>query len=107
MSRDGPSARGLIRATLQSGLAKCTVTCRASSGQETLTIEREVEAAPRVYQDGIEELVDRSVLHAIEIYSQGDLRRIAEDEKLRLELIDRPNKQVIESTHPSAIRDRQ
>ena len=97
MSRDGPSARGLIRATLQSGLAKCTVTCRASSGQETLTIEREVEAAPRVYQDGIEELVDRSVLHAIEIYSQGDLQRIAEDEKLRLELIDRPNKQVIES----------
>lgn len=94
---EGNSIQGLIFATLQSGLAKCSVSRHTATGVDMLSIEREVDAEPRVYRDGIQELVDRSILHSIEIYSQGDLQRIAEDESLRLELIDRPNKSTVAS----------
>lgn len=96
-SANGNSTQGLIHATLQGGVAKCIVTKDSPTGRETLSVERELDAEPRVYRDGIQELVERSVLHNIEMYSQGDLQRIAEDEALRLELIDRPNKSTVSS----------
>lgn len=96
---EGSSMRGLVRATLQGGLAKCCVARTTLDGLETLTVERETDSQPRVYHDGIEQLVDRSILHEVEIYSQGDLQRIAEDEHRRLELIDRPNKKSLETLH--------
>lgn len=52
---------------------------------------------PQIYREGVRELSDSSVLQRIEIYSQGDLQRIAQDDKLRLELIDRPHKAKVDS----------
>ena len=39
---------------------------------------------------------DTSILQRVEIYSQGDLQLIAQDDRLRLELIDRPHKISVE-----------
>jgi ABC-type cobalamin/Fe3+-siderophores transport system ATPase subunit len=93
----GPSSKGLIRATLQGGIAKCSTVHNSATGPTVIEIERDVGSPPRLYRDGIEELADRSVLNCVEIYSQGDLQRIAENESLRLELIDRPNKPAIDA----------
>ncbi len=93
----GPSSRGLIRATLQSGLAKCSAVQQTAAGPQTVTVEREVGSPPRLYREGIQELADKSLLNCVEIYSQGDLQRIAEDERLRLDLIDRPYKHEIDA----------
>jgi energy-coupling factor transporter ATP-binding protein EcfA2 len=92
VTSDSPSTKGLIAATLEGGIAKCIVSNEISDGTDSFSIEREVGTSPRLYRDGIEELVDKTILHNIEIYSQGDLQHIADDESLRLELIDRPNK---------------
>ena len=95
-SASGPSSNGLIRATLQGGIAKCSTVRQSTSGPTIVTIEREVGSTPRLYREGIQELADRSVLNCVEIYSQGDLQRIADNESLRLELIDRPHKPTID-----------
>lgn len=94
-AHDAPSAKGLIRATLGQGTARCTIRQVGSDGPSGVTIERDVDSGPRVYRDDIKEISDRSVLDCIEIYSQGDLQAIAEKDELRLELIDRPNKALI------------
>lgn len=92
---DGPSGTGMILATLRSGIAKCRATAIGRDGHDDISIEREVDSAPSVYKNGIEELADQAVLHLVEIYSQGDLQQIAQTESLRLELIDRPNKAIV------------
>lgn len=92
---ESPSAQGLLRATLKDGLARCDIVQVDHTGDTKLTVERDIDSAPRVYREGIKELSDVSVLHSVEIYSQGDLQRIAECDELRLELIDRPNKAEI------------
>src|ERR1022692_470155 len=92
---ESPSAQGLLRATLKDGLARCDIVQVDHTGDSQLTVERDIDSAPRVYREGIKELSDVSVLHSVEIYSQGDLQRIAECDELRLELIDRPNKAEI------------
>jgi DNA repair exonuclease SbcCD ATPase subunit len=58
-----------------------------------------VDGETRIYQDGIREQADSEILHNIEIFSQGDLQRIAEDrnDSLRISLIDRPNASRIKS----------
>ena len=89
----------MIRATLGSAVAKCQVTAIGPDGHDDISIEREIEADPNVYKNGIEELADLGVLHMVEIYSQGDLQQIAQNESLRLELIDRPNKSVVMELH--------
>jgi hypothetical protein len=90
---------GMIRTTLGAGSIRCEVASENDSGTTSLLIERDVGNAPRVFQDGIREHADADVLHNIEIFSQGDLQRIAEDEndELRLALIDRPNARRIEA----------
>ncbi|MHB1557459.1 MAG: ATP-binding protein [Isosphaeraceae bacterium] len=60
--------------------------------ESTLTVEREPGIPPQVYREGVRELSDSSILQRIEIYSQGDLQLIAQDDRLRLDLIDRPHK---------------
>lgn len=92
---DSLSVQGLIRATLGDGQARCEILEDGREGLMNLTIERGMESPPRVYREGIKELSDLSILHKVEIYSQGDLQRIAENDALRLELIDRPHKTVI------------
>ena len=86
---------GVILETLGQNSVWCEVREVSVAGESKLTIERDVHAKPRVYREGIQELADTGVLNRIEIYSQGDLQRIAENDRLRLELIDRPHKIVI------------
>jgi hypothetical protein len=67
-------------------------------------VEREIGVAPQIYREGVRELADNTVLQQIEIYSQGDLQLIAQDDHLRLDLIDRPHKAIIDEY--KAQRDR-
>lgn len=52
---------------------------------------------PRIFVDGVREHTSRDLLHEIEIFSQGDLQRITEEDNdaLRLALIDRPHKNIV------------
>lgn len=91
----GGSHAGMLGATLGSGIACCRLTKVDHSDGDEITIEREVGGPSSIYRNGIEELADRDILHMVEIYSQGDLQRIARDPPLRLNLIDRPNQAEI------------
>lgn len=84
-------AYGLVAATLGAGTVRCTVIGEGDGEQNLLSVEREVDAAPRIYQDGVREHAQQDILHRFEIYSQGDLQRIAEGDEERLGLIDKPN----------------
>lgn len=88
---EGEPSRGLIKETLGAGSIQCHV--NSQLGEEILkfTLDREVGSATRIYQDGVREHSDNDVLHKVEIFSQGDLQRIAEDNSRRIALIDRPN----------------
>lgn len=85
---------GLIKDTLRAGSARCVVTDTDGPSPSEYTLEREVGGETRIFVDGVREHAQRDVLHGIEIFSQGDLQRIAEDEndEMRLALIDRPNR---------------
>ncbi len=91
---DAPSHQGLLAATLAGGTAKCDL--RDDNGALALTLEREIGAEPRVYRDGVKQLDSRDVLRCVEIYSQGELQRIAEDGSRRIDLIDQPNQKRID-----------
>ncbi len=87
-------AKGIIAATLGSGTVRCSVVLHLDESTTSLTLEREASTdPPRIYREGIREMEPDDVLHRIEIYSQGDLQRIADDElsASRLTLIDRPH----------------
>jgi hypothetical protein len=91
---DVPSYFGLVKATLGAGVARCEL---VETDGAPLTVEREGEDAPRVLRHGVRDLSAAGVLDKIEIYSQGDLQRIAEDGARRLDLIDRPNRARIDA----------
>jgi DNA repair ATPase RecN len=95
---NGPLARaGFLLETLAGGTAKCTLAAIDDPSQSKYVLERNVPAPSRVYRDGVQQIDDASVLHRIEIFSQGDLQTIAERPDRRLALIDRPNqKRVVE-----------
>lgn len=84
---------GLISATLGAGSVRCDLEAESATGCTQHVIERELGSAPRLFQDGVREHTARDILDSIEIFSQGDLQRIAEDgnDALRLALIDKPN----------------
>lgn len=88
---DGPE--GLIAATLGPGSVRCDLEAETGTGTTQHVIEREVGSPPRLFQDGVREHTARDILNTIEIFSQGDLQRIADDgnDDLRLALIDKPN----------------
>ena len=92
--RRGESQAGLIRSCLKSGTVRCEVLVEADGDKTSFSLEREVEGVPRTFKEGVLEYSRSEVLEMIEIYSQGDLQKIAENRNpsLRLELIDRPNK---------------
>ena len=95
--QDGPSCRGLIRAAIEGGTARVEIDEDRSGERSKLSIERSIDGSPRVFRDGVKEIADpKAVLSCVEIYSQGDLQRIAEDGSKRLDLIDQPNKQRVE-----------
>ena len=84
---------GMIYSTLGGGTIKCKITDKDEAA--VFTIERDALSAPRLYREGVKEHTESDYVH-IEIYSQGDLQRIADNEKERLKLIDRPNKREID-----------
>ncbi len=89
---------GIIKATLRAGSVKCELgISNESDSQQDVTLEREVGGEPRIFVDGVREHTSRDLLHEIEIFSQGDLQRIAEEDNdaLRLALIDRPHKNKV------------
>lgn len=84
---------GLVRATLSAGSIRCEI----EESDSTLVVEREVDGEPRVFVEGVREHANPGLLDQIEIFSQGDLQRIADDDELRIRLIDRPNAQRVSS----------
>ena len=88
---------GMIKTTLRAGSVRCELETADSSSQQDVTLEREVGGEPRIFVDGVREHTNRDLLRKIEIFSQGDLQRIAEDDndKLRLALIDRPHRSQV------------
>lgn len=88
---EGEPSCGLIKETLGAGSVQCQVNYQTGDDLFRFTLDREVGADLRIYQDGVREHSDSDILHKIEIYSQGDLQRIAEVNSLRIALIDRPN----------------
>jgi AAA domain, putative AbiEii toxin, Type IV TA system len=84
---------GLIAATLGAGSIRCDLEAEAAAGTTRHVVERELGSPPRLFQDGVREHTALDILEGIEIFSQGDLQRIAEDgnDKLRLDLIDKPH----------------
>ncbi|MEZ0228001.1 MAG: hypothetical protein ACAI25_05200 [Planctomycetota bacterium] len=90
---EGPSCWGLISATLAGGTARALVVDHGAP----VTIERHVDQdAPSVVRDKVKELTAPPLVDRVEVFSQGDLQRIAEDYGRRLDLIDRPNKARID-----------
>lgn len=85
---------GLIKETLRAGSVRCQAEHDDGTQTTQFALEREIGAETRIFVDGVREHAQRDVLHGIEVFSQGDLQRIAEDEnnEMRLALIDRPNK---------------
>ena len=96
-SGENHPSHGLIPCTLDNGRVCCVIEDRGPTGSFKLTVEREIGIVPQIYREGVRELSDNSVLQRIEIYSQGDLQLIAQDDKLRLDLIDRPHKAKVDS----------
>jgi len=86
---------GFLLETLAGGTAKCTIAASDDPSQSKYVVERNVPSTPRVYRDGVQQIDDASVLHRIEIFSQGDLQTIAERPDRRLALIDRPNQKRV------------
>ena len=86
---------GIIETTLRAGSVRCEIeTPDAIGNHQDVSIEREIGAEPRIFVDGVREYTNQDLLHKIEIFSQGDLQRITEEDndELRLALIDRPHK---------------
>ncbi|MDR3620567.1 MAG: hypothetical protein P4L85_14545 [Paludisphaera borealis] len=94
---ENPPSHGLIPSTLGNGRVCCEVEDRSPTGSYKITVEREVGVTPQIYREEVRELSDSSVLQRLEIYSQGDLQLIAQDDRLRLDLIDRPHKAKVDS----------
>ncbi len=95
-TEQGPVAshEGLIHETLGAGTARCEL-AQASDPHAGLLVERDPDSPPRVFRDGIQQIDPVDVLRRIEIYSQGDLQRIAEQPSKRLALIDKPNEKRV------------
>ena len=86
---------GLLLETLAGGTAKCAIGVADDPTQSKYIVERNAPAPSRVYRDGVQQIDNATVLHRIEIFSQGDLQTIAERPQRRLALIDRPNQRQV------------
>src|SRR5689334_17047340 len=69
---------GMVHETLGGGTIKCKITDTDDS--IVYTIERDALSPSRLYREGVKEYNESDYVH-IEIYSQGDLQRIADNEK--------------------------
>jgi ABC-type cobalamin/Fe3+-siderophores transport system ATPase subunit len=89
----GDPWHGLIKETLGAGSIRCEVSSVVGNVETRHVLEREVGSDTRLFQDGVREHAERDILHNIEIFSQGDLQRIADDDndEMRIALVDRPH----------------
>ena len=94
LTESAPEAKGLIAATLGAATASAVVVDVGHGADTLYTLEREVSEETRIFVDGVREHADRAILSGIEIFSQGDLQRMAKGDshEMRLALIDRPNR---------------
>lgn len=101
----GPVAShaGLIHETLGGGTARCELV-NVADPESDLLVERDPDSPPRVFRDGIQQIEPADVLRRIEIYSQGDLQRIAEQPSKRLALIDKPNEKRVAELAADSVR---
>jgi hypothetical protein len=90
------SAGGLLQATLATGTAVCTIQTIDEHGRSSeLRLERSIDMSrPRIHRDGVLDALPSLEL-PIEIYSQGDLVKMAENPQRRLQLVDRPHAREI------------
>lgn len=88
---------GMITKTLGAGSVRCVVEVEEDGQSVEYTIDREIDGDPRVLRNGARDALGDEILHEIEIYSQGALQQIAsaDEPQLRLQLIDRPNRNEI------------
>jgi hypothetical protein len=86
---------GLIEVTLGGGTAKCELEVTAADSMDSVVLERERGDVTRIFHEGVRELANRDLLNQIDIFSQGDLQRVADRDDLRLQLIDRAHWDVI------------
>ncbi len=89
---DSSAQSGLLRATLGPGTVSCEVETLRPDGESTASLERELDSSPRIYRDGVQEIDESGLFDRIEIYSQGEMQRVADDSRLRLQLIDRAHR---------------
>jgi ABC-type uncharacterized transport system ATPase subunit len=89
-----PASRsaGIVRETLGVGSVRCEFDIIEEGEPTRISIEREIGDDPRILRGGKRDMVYGDVLDEIEIFSQGDIQRIASEDApdLRLQLIDRP-----------------
>jgi biotin operon repressor len=86
---------GLLRETLAGGTAACTIQMTDEHGEASeLRLERALGSRPRILRDGVLDTLP-TIEIPIEIYSQGDLLKIAENPQRRLQLVDRPHAREI------------
>lgn len=87
----GESTRGLLKATLGTGTARCLAhAVDASAHVSELRLERTIDSQrTRIYRDDVLDTSPDEL--RLEVYSQGELVKIAENPEHRLKLIDRPH----------------
>jgi hypothetical protein len=91
--RETGKDEGVIPATLGAGSVICNVDEIGEGTVTKYTIQRELDAAPRVLRNGSRDPMAQAALTEIEIYSQGDLQLLAaeDQQQRRLSLVDRTN----------------
>jgi DNA repair ATPase RecN len=102
---DSNQFRGLISATLSAGIARCTVVDGHGDESIEVVIERDINSGEsRIFRDNVKEISDKRILNNVEIYSQGDLQKIAESGEKRLELIDKHHKASVDKLNNDLVQ---
>lgn len=87
---EGSPFQNLISETLgNAGTIRCVLSSEDRE-RSRFTVERELSSQPRIYIDDVLQRTDHSLPRLFEVYSQGDLQRVAESRGDRLKLIDNP-----------------
>ena len=86
------SPAGIVRETLGVGSIACRFSVIEDDIAADVSVEREIGDAPRVLRAGQRDMIYGDALEELEIFSQGDIQKIASEDApdLRLALIDRP-----------------
>jgi hypothetical protein len=86
---------GLIEKTLGGGTAKIELNVIEEDATTRMSLERERFDDTRIFVDDVREHTSREVLEHIDIFSQNDLQEIADNDQMRIGLIDRAQPRVL------------